>query len=471
MNFKRIFIAFTIIAMMLSMTACGSKNDDNASESTTEAGDSSQAQTDLKEIDFDAEGIATNFLNDFLNEDFDKVLSDYKFDEEMKGVFTKEAMGEISAQIVKSYGSYDSTYGLKVQQNEQFHIITIGANHVDKDLAYNIVFTFDGNIAGFNYQEISSVEDFFDAEIEGAKETEVTFGEKEFQISGTLSIPDTGEASYPVVVLVHGAGPSDRNESVYGNKPFKDIATGLIQKGIAVLRYDKRTFTHLEKFNDPTVVADFTIYDEVVDDAKYAVEFLKTYDGIDANNIFVIGHSLGGNQAPRIAKDNEDVAGVVIMAGNVTPLQNLIVKQYEYLLNLDGTLNDTDKQQIESIKKAADLISSDKMTLETNMNDTMGLSPKYWMDIKDYNPVDEAKSLDVPILVLQGARDYQVTVDEFETWKSGLGDAGEYILYDDLNHLFMTGEGMSKPEEYTSAGNVDTKVMDDIASFIMGNKR
>lgn len=466
MNFKRIFIAFTIIVAMLSMTACGSKNE---VESTTET--TGETQQELKKIDFDAEGIATSFLNDFLNEEFDKVLSDYTYDPEMKDVFTKETMAEISAQLVKAYGSFESTYGLKVQQNADFHIITIGANHVDKDLAYNIVFTFDGKIAGFNYQEIPSVEDFFDAEIEGAKEIEVSFGDDDFLISGTLSIPDTGEATYPVVVLVHGSGPSDRNESVYGNKPFKDIAEGLIKKGVAVLRYDKRTFTHLEKFNDPTVSAEFTIYDEVIDDAKYAVEFLKGYEGIDAKNIYIVGHSLGGNQAPRIAEGNSDVAGIVVMAGNVTPLQKLIVKQYEYLLGIDGSLNDSDNQQIENIKKASDLISSDKMTLETDLNETMGLSPKYWMDLKSYNPVDVAKSLDVPVLVLQGARDYQVTIEEFELWKSGLGDAAEYILYDDLNHLFMTGEGLSKPEEYTAAGNVDEDVMEDIASFIMKNKR
>ncbi len=468
MKFKRIIIALTLVIAMLGMTACGGKETDNTTTSeATQA--STQETTGQKEIDFDAEGIATKFVDKFLAGSFDELLTDFTYSDEMKAQFTKEAMNEITKQLVKAYGSYESTHGIKTLAKTDNYIVTIGAKHVDKDLAYNVVFTYDGKIAGFNYQEISSVEDFFDAEIQGAIEKEVTFGKDDFKIEGTLSIPSEGKGPFPVVVLVHGSGPNDRNESLYGNKPFKDIATGLISQGVAVLRYDKRTFTHLEKYNDPKVVADFTIYDEVIDDAKYAVEFLKTYDGIDAKNIFVVGHSLGGNQAPRIAEGNSDVAGIVVLAGNVTPLQQIIVKQYEYLLGLDGKIDEADQKQLDSIKKAADLISSDEMTLETDMNTTMGLAPKYWMDIKDYNPVTVAATLNIPILVLQGARDYQVTESEFELWKSGLGDKAEYKLYDDLNHLFMTGEGMSKPEEYTSAGNVSKNVIDDIANWVKAN--
>ncbi len=468
MKFKRMMIVLTVVAAMLSITACGSKNDGDA---TTEAPTEATTNATLKEIDFDAEGIATKFLSDFQSGAFDAVITDYTYTDDMKAQFTKEAIASISIQIVQSYGAFVDTYGMKSEQKEDYHIVTIGANHKIKDLAYNVVFTFDGKIAGFNYQEITSVEDYFDSKIKGAVETEVTFGESDFPIVGTLSIPEGDAGPYPVVVLVHGSGPNDRNESIYGNKPFKDIASGLIKQGIAVLRYDKRTFTHIEKFNDPAIIADFTIYNEVVDDAKYAVEFLSTFEGIDKGNIYVIGHSLGANQAPRIAKDNDLVAGIVLLAGNVTPLQNLVVAQYDYLLGLDGSMSDSDNEQLQSVKKAADLITSDAMTLETDMSETMGLPPKYWMAIKSYNPVDEAKMLNIPILVMQGARDYQVTVSEFEKWQAQLGELGEYKLYDDLNHLFMTGKGMSKPEDYTTAGNVSEQVIVDIADWIKKNSK
>ncbi|MCA0385096.1 MAG: alpha/beta fold hydrolase [Firmicutes bacterium] len=463
MKIKKWMVLFACLVMLLSLSACSKENSDDQTDATEET---AVATTEAKTYDFDAEGIAQKFVEDFTSNKFDALLSDYDYSDDMKAQFTKEAMEEISAQLKKAYGSFEGTYGIKVQTKETFVIVSIGANHVDKDLAYNVVFSYEGQVSGFNYQEISSVEDFFDSEIEGAIEKEVTFGTEDFPISGTLSIPASGKESYPVVVLVHGSGPNDRNESIYGNKPFKDIAEGLIKQDIAVLRYDKRTFTHLEKYNDPKIAAEFTIYDEVIDDAKAAVAFLKTERQIDSDKIYVAGHSLGGNQAPRIAENNDDVAGLIIMAGNVTPLQDLIIKQYEYLLGIDGSLSDSDKSQLDTIKKAADLISSDKLSLETSPNDTMGLPAKYWMDIRDYNPADLAKSLDIPLLILQGARDYQVSVDEFELWKKGLGDDATFKLYEDLNHLFMTGEGMSKPEEYTKAGSFDQTVIEDIANWI-----
>jgi len=467
MNKKRIIMILALLIALLAMTAC-SKDDQKSENATTET---TEAASESREIDFDAEGIATKFLETFMAESFPEMLVNFSYSDEMKEQFTVEAMETIHKQIVKAYGSFEGTYGLKTNEQAQYYIVSIGGNHVDKDLVYNVVFNYDGKIAGFNYQEISSVEDYFDAEIDNANEFEVTFGEAPFIIEGTLSIPKEGNGPFPVVVLVHGSGPNDRNESIYVNKPFKDIATGLIDKGVAVLRYDKRTYTHLEKFNDPTLAADFTIYDEVVDDAVYAVEFLKNYEGIDPKHIFVVGHSLGGNQAPRIADATEDVAGIAVLAGNVTPLQKLIVTQYKYLLGIDGTLDDNDQKQIESIENASNLISSDEMTLDTDMNLTMGLSPKYWMDIKDYNPVELAATLNIPILVLQGSRDYQVTVDEFKLWQEGLGDKADYKEYSDLNHLFMTGEGMSKPEEYTVAAHVSSEMINDLADWVLTNSK
>ncbi len=466
MNFKRIIIVITIGAAMLSITACGSKK---GGEATTEVTTETVTSEAIKTIDFDADGIATKFLSNFQSGSYDSILKDFDLTDDMKAQFTVEAMTEISKQLIKSYGAFIDTHGIKSQQSGAYYTVTIGANQENQDLVYNVVFTLDGKIAGFNYQEVPSVKDYFDEKIEGAVETEVTFGEADFLIEGTLSIPEGNAGPYPVVVLVHGSGPNDRNETIYGNKPFKDLAKGFIKQGIAVLRYDKRTLTHIEKFNDPASVAEFTIYDEVIDDAKYAVEFLSTQKGIDAKNIYVVGHSLGANQAPRIAKDNSLVAGIVLLAGNVTPLQKMVVQQYEYLLGLDGSMSDSDNQQLDSIKKASDLISSNTMTLETDMSLTMGLPAKYWMDINNYNPIDVAKTLNIPILVLQGARDYQVKVSEFEKWKSQLGGLGDYILYDDLNHLFMTGEGLSKPEEYTVAGNLSEQVIVDISSWIKKN--
>ncbi|HAS73783.1 MAG TPA: hypothetical protein DCS67_06530, partial [Clostridiales bacterium UBA8960] len=258
-----------------------------------------------------------------------------------------------------------------------------------------------------------------------------------------------------------------------GNKPFKDIAEGLTKKGIAVLRYDKRTYTHANKYADPDVANDVTIFNEVIDDARYAVDFIKTQPNIDATKIYILGHSLGGNQAPRIAEGRNDIAGLIIMGGNVTPIQDLMLYQYEYLYSLEADLDEaTDalyKEQIQIVSEAVDAINSSELTLETDPSVTLGIPAKYWMDLRDYDPTEIAIELDIPILVLQGGRDYQVPVIEFEKWKSNLLSKADYRLYESLNHLFMYGEGTPGPGEYMNQSNVSEEMINDVAQWVLYN--
>lgn len=469
MKFKQIMIGLTVTALLFTVTACSSPSKNETTEATTSSVTPTEATTSSIELSFDAEAMTTSFVGDLMKENYEALAANYPYIDEMKEKFTVQVMTDIRTDILKNYGDFEGTTGYDVQDTGTYFITTVGGMHTQKDLAYKLAFTPDGKIAGFTFQEITSVEDFFSAGIPGAKEVEVTFGDPEYLIEGTLSIPDTGKDSYPAVVLVHGSGPNDRDETIHGNKPFKDIAAGLIEKGIAVLRYDKRTFTHKAKFADENTALDYTIYQETIDDAKYAVDFLANYEGIDAGNIFVAGHSLGGNQAPRIAQDNDQVAGLIILAGNVTPLQNLVVKQYEYLLNLDGQITESEKMQIQGVVDQAKFVMSSDLTRESDLNLTLGLPGLYWMDIRDYDPTVVAKTLEIPMLIMQGERDYQVTKEELGLWQAGLGDKAEYKSYPNLNHLFITGEGMSVPEEYQTSGKVDETAISDMADFIMNN--
>ena len=113
-------------------------------------------------------------------------------------------------------------------------------------------------------------------------------------LPGTLTLP-AGTARVPAVVLVHGSGPHDRDETVGVNKPFLDLAEGLAAQGIAVLRYEKRTRVAPLSF----IGRRFTVNDEVVDDAVAAVQLLRTEPGIDPARIVVVGHSLGAVRASR----------------------------------------------------------------------------------------------------------------------------------------------------------------------------
>ncbi len=310
--------------------------------------------------------------------------------------------------------------------------------------------------------------------VKGAINEEVSFGVSDFKIHGTLSIPieKRGDGkSYPAVVLVGGSGPTDRDETIGSNKIFKDLAEGLVAEGIAVLRYDKRTLTYVNKLaEEPDYYKELTVDEEIVDDAVYAINYLAGHDRIDSKKIFVVGHSMGGKFAPEIARraGSEYVAGIVLMAANVRPLWELMVEQSMYIAHLDGTVSPEESAMIEQLMAAESYISSKDFDEHADYRQSLQIYPPYWLSLKDYDPLETAENLDrsIKILVLQGARDYQVGLDEFRQWKDSLGQDASYIQYDDLNHLFMTGEGMSTPDEYMVPGKVAWNVVYDISIFI-----
>ncbi len=335
-----------------------------------------------------------------------------------------------------------------------------------------VVFDEDGKISGlwfqpskeeFNYIPPSYVDtlSFF--------ENEITFGREGWELPGILTIPEDTD-NPPVVILVHGSGPQDGDETIGKNKPFKDLAWGLASVGIAVLRYDKRTLVHNEKFAD--IMDLLTVYDEVIEDVLYAVDYLKNTDQIDSERIFVLGHSLGGYETPKIAQLSSDLHGIIILAGNTRPLDDLIIDQVNYIFSLDGVISQQESLQIEQLVLSVDMLRSDSFNKDTPAQFLpLGLPASYWIDLNDYDPVKTAFGLDIPILILQGERDYQVKMIDFQGWKDGLSDRSnvEFISYPDLNHLFTEGEGLSIPDEYNTEGHVYGNVIEDISSWIIEN--
>ncbi len=310
--------------------------------------------------------------------------------------------------------------------------------------------------------------------VKGAVNEEVTFGVSDFKIHGTLSIPienRTDGKQYPAVVLVGGSGPTDRDETIGPNKVFKDLAEGFVEAGIAVLRYDKRTLTYVNKLaEEPEYYKELTVEEEIIDDAVYALNYLADDERIDSKRLFVVGHSLGGKFAPEIARraGSEHVAGIVLMAANVTPLWELMVKQQEYIAALDGELSAQESAVMDQLSNAASYISSKDFNEDSDYRQSLQIYPPYWLSLKEYDALETAKNLDssIKILVLQGARDYQVGLEEFQQWQNALGQGASYIQYDDLNHLFISGEGMSTPDEYMVSGKVAWNVIYDISIFI-----
>ena len=236
----------------------------------------------------------------------------------------------------------------------------------------------------------------------------------------------------PIVVMVHGSGALDRDETLYSNKPFRDIAEGLAAKGIATLRYDKRTFVHRHPLT--------TMDDETILDALSAIRLARTY----SHRVFLLGHSLGAMLAPIIAdRDKEQLAGIIMMAAPARDSEEVVREQLDYLLP-SGASSSYKEQQIEKIRQQ---------------------SPHY---LQPQRQTAVARQLSLPMLILQGERDYQVSTRDFRLWQQALQGKNnvEYHSYPRLNHLFMEGEGHSTPFEYQTEGHIAEYVIDDVATFI-----
>ncbi|MBJ7340500.1 alpha/beta hydrolase [Mycolicibacterium sp.] len=283
---------------------------------------------------------------------------------------------------------------------------------------------------------------------------------------GTLSLPDSPQPA-PAVVLLAGSGPADQDATLGRNKILRDLAWGLASRGIAVLRFDKVTYTYRGKLD----VTTFTVVDEYVRPAIAAVRLLREHPLVDPARVFVLGHSQGGTMAPRIGAAEPSVAGLIVLAGATQPLHHTLVRQYRYLATLRGPGADPDADPaIQTVTRQCALVDSPDLSPSTPQHLLpLGVPAPYWLDLRSYDPVAVAAELDTPMLIMQGGRDYQVTVaDDLIGWQTGLADHRDVTIriYPADNHLFFTGSGPSTPDEYGPAQHVDDAVVIDIAQWV-----
>jgi uncharacterized protein len=298
-------------------------------------------------------------------------------------------------------------------------------------------------------------------------ETEVTITSGEYELPGTLTLPN-GEGPFPGVVIVHGSGPSNRDGDAGVLKTYKDLAWGLASNGFAVLRYDKRTLVYgAESAPDPALL---TVEDEVIADALAAVALLRSNE--EVSDVFLIGHSLGAQIAPFIARRDPQLAGVVMLAPPARFLLDMMADQYTYLFSQDGEIDTQEQAQIDTITISAAVVRS--LETDSDMTDPMvGATSAYYYDLLNRDAVAAAQTLDMPLFVLQGERDYQVTMeDDFTAWVNAFSDDPNVTLrsYPVLNHFFMAGEGMQTPQEVFTPNNVAAQVIDDIATWMDGEQ-
>jgi uncharacterized protein len=299
-------------------------------------------------------------------------------------------------------------------------------------------------------------------------ERAITIGSGPLAVAGTLTLPRR-RGPRPGVVVLSGGGPFDQDETSGANKPLKDLAWGLASRGVAVTRFDKVTFAHGEMLTRPG----FTMADEYVPHALDAVHLLQQQPGVDPQRVYVLGHSMGGSAAPRVAAAIASVAGMVILAGDTVPLSQAAVRVARYLAMVNP--GPAAEAAVELITRQAALVESPGLSPAARATDLLfGWPASYWLDLRDYDQLATAAALDKPMLILQGGRDYQVTAtDDLARWQATLTHRRDVTIrvYDADDHMFFHGEGPSTPAGYEPPQHVDPRVVADIANWLTAGQR
>jgi hypothetical protein len=302
-------------------------------------------------------------------------------------------------------------------------------------------------------------------------EQEVTLGDDPLTVPGTLTLPKA-EGPLAALVILGGSGPVDRDSTIATNNSLKDLAWGLASRGVAVLRFDKVTHAHPDQVKADR---DFTVADEYLPHALAAIRLLRTRPGIDAEHVFLAGHSLGGTIAPRIASAEPSVAGVIILAGGAQPLHWAAIREVRYLASLDPATAAASQPAIDAMTAQAEQVGSPDLSPDIPDEQLpFGMPAPYWLDLRNYDPVAIAAALDKPILICQGGRDYQATLaDDLTRWQHGLDGRPNLAIrvYPADNHFFFPGSGPSSPAELAAAQHLDPQVVTDINEWLIHDAR
>ena len=400
--------------------------------------------------------------------DFDAAAA--MFDATMKRALPVATLeNEVWKLIVNKAGEFESIHETENKFVDGYYVCFVTSRHELSGATLRVVLSGDGLVAGL----------FIDAypiiaretvQRDGFTDTPIIVGDgTDFPLDGILSMPDNAAGKAPAVVIVHGSGPQDMDLTLYSNKPYRDIAEYLAANGVAVIRYNKRTYTHGAKFD-----GSWTVWEETIEDAILAAEMLKADPRVDENRVFVLGHSMGGALAPRIHEEGGNFAGLIMLAGSPRFLLDLSRDQNIAMVNetMEGEEREEALAQIEE-SWDADVLELVSLSDDVAKLSIIGGASAYYFKDLFNNPIPDClERVAVPMLVMQGSKDVQVSADvDFAMYKELLSGRANvtFKLYEGLNHLFMAsaiGTISGLTDEYQIEGRVDGQVLSDIAEWI-----
>ena len=291
-----------------------------------------------------------------------------------------------------------------------------------------------------------------------------------YPLKGILTLPENASDQVPAVVFVHGSGSSNMDEKVGKLTPFKDLAEGLAELGIASIRYDKRSFAHPFKMLREKVI---TVREETIEDAILATELLRRDSRIDKDNIFIAGHSMGGMLAPRIDAEGGNYKGLILMAGSPRTLGEIMLDQNEEVMRSGkGVLQWYVKTQVVKISAMFEGMYelSDEEAKKKKLGN--GTTLYYFKEMGEHPASEYLLKLEKPVMIMQGEKDFQATLEkDFAAYKELLEDKKNitFKVYENLNHLFVNsvyGNIMKAMKEYKVEQHIGKNVIKDLADWI-----
>ncbi len=310
------------------------------------------------------------------------------------------------------------------------------------------------------------------------KKEEVVFEDDSIRLAGTLTLPPT-PGPHPAVVMITGSGPQNRDEELFGMKPFKLIADHLTRNGIAVLRYDDRGVGGSTGNNDQSTTADFA------KDAIAAVHFLQKRSDINPRQIGLCGHSEGGIVAPLAASQSSDVAFIICLAGTGVDGEAIILAQSELIMRANGATTEGIQRELsltrrvldavragkdlgelrKEIREAADqefhVLPEEQRKAIANKDEYLDnvvavqmnrLQSPWFRYFIAYDPLPALEKVKCPVLCLFGGRDLQVPAElNKEKMEDALRKGGNtdytFKVFPEANHLFLEAK-TGNPKEY-----------------------
>lgn len=415
----------------------------------------------------------TSFLIDG-DEDSALALMDDQMKGALKGQFTL-----IWPQITSLAGDFEGFGEYRISSVENYLVVELALRFSRLNMIQTTSFNEAGQISGLFIKPGQITAESLPLP-DGVTEKEVTVDAAEgYPLQGLLTLPADPFAG---IVLVHGSGPLDMDSTVGANKPFRDLAYGLATHGIAVLRYEKRTHVYAHQMMEDPNFQSLTVDEEMVHDARAALLLLKETPELEGKPIFLLGHSMGGMMASYIGSEGVTPAGYVILAGSPRKLWEISAAQnlaFADQMEKDGDLKEAERirnfVETETARAKKLLNLSDEEALAPG-SAVFGLGDNAWY-LRHQISIDAAAlhmQDQLPVFIVQGEKDRQVTLTDFNAWKEQLKDhpAATFELYPELNHLFGEYEGDDVPlhelvtVEYGASTPVGSNLISDIASWL-----